>query len=168
MARRAKTMRRVAIHGSAEERQAAFERLLAENAQSLCYRYVENGDGTSTVTTTGTGKSPRASRTRPSTCGQRSGRRHHGSSTTSSVSHGATVDEVVADIMEKVAGLFPYSDKCGVVELGVRADIPARKAIGVFSRSDPPLAWLMLLCTFAMTAAAGAVLWVVTGMPALW
>lgn len=46
-----------------------------------------------------------------------------------------TVDEVVADIMEKVAGVLPYSDKCAVVELGVRADIPARKAIEVFWRT---------------------------------
>lgn len=56
MASKTKPFRRVAIHGSAEERQAAFERLLAENAQSLCYRYVENGDGTSTVTTYRNGK----------------------------------------------------------------------------------------------------------------
>ncbi len=51
MAGRTKTWKRVTLHGSAAEREAAFDKLLADSSARLCYRFVDNGDGTSTVTT---------------------------------------------------------------------------------------------------------------------
>lgn len=50
---------------------------------------------------------------------------------------------------------------------GVAGEARADRILA-YDPKDPPLAWLMLLCTFAMTVASGAVLWVVTGVPAPW
>lgn len=45
MAPRAKTWRRVAIHGSETEREAAFQSLLEKNRNSMAFRLVTDAGG---------------------------------------------------------------------------------------------------------------------------
>lgn len=56
MRSRKPTWGRVTIHGNADERRAAFDRLLAQNKNSLFFSFIENGDGTTTCTTNRNGE----------------------------------------------------------------------------------------------------------------